>query len=395
MTRPALILLGLALMGHATANPQLPKLAIEGEAGMIIEAISGRVLWQKNPHKRMHPASTTKIVTAMVALESLELDDTLVSPADAKAVGGSTLHLKKGEKLSVEDALYATMLRSANDVCHAFAVQIAGSDAAFAKQMNLWAAEQGALNSNFCNPHGLSEKEHLTTASDLALMAQAAMENEVFAAIVRTPKRTIARSMNEKDTVLLSRNEYLNLDPTADGIKTGYTEAAGRCFVGSATRNGFRVITVVLKSKDAFADHRAMLDWTYQNYRLERTTSPTVALLDVPVAQGEQRSVRARPTVAVPLLARTGAEQSVEILWRSDIPVTAPVTAGQPLGEAIVRDSDYTVFRVPIVAAEGVTKKESVLRDLANRPAGANLSFLLGGLMLLGAVAFRRKSRRI
>lgn len=341
----------------------------------------------------MHPASTTKIVTTMVALEKLKLDEELVSNIDAKQVPGSSLHLKRGEKLSVEDALYATMLRSANDVCHALAFRIAGSDAKFGKLMTEWAKENGASQSTFLNPHGLSQKGHLTTAFDLATIARAAMQHEVFAEIVRTPKRTITRSKNAADTVLLTRNEYLNQDPTADGIKTGYTDLAGRCYVGSATRNGFRVITVILKSKDAFSDHRAMLDWVYTHYRLERTTDPAEPLLQVPVLNGEKETLVATPTVKVPLLARVGAPD-VSVRWNNGA-ISAPVVAGQILGEATVRDSDNTIVRVPVVAAEAIEERKSLFPALDQPNAGRTIALILGGFMLLGAVAFRRKSRRI
>lgn len=263
--RPSLLLLLLAIAAKGLCGATSPSLGAESAVAM--DAETGRVLWQKDADSSRFPASTTKILTALLVLENLRLEETLVAPKEIEGVGGSSLYMLPGERLTVHDALYAILLRSANDVCVTVACRISGSVEKFADLMNTRAKAIGCRNTHFHNPHGLNDPEHTTTAYDLALIAREAMKHPLFAKIVRTPRYEIRRPTVPQDQVLVSKNRWIRDDPSADGIKTGYTDPAGKCFVGSATRDGHRVITVVLKSTDWEADTAALMDWTFARFQ--------------------------------------------------------------------------------------------------------------------------------
>lgn len=255
------LLIFLAAFVWAQSEPH-----VTAASAIVIDAETGRVLWEREADEIRYPASTTKIMTALLMIERMDLDSIYVAPPEIEGVTGSSLYLKVGERLKGHDLLYAVMLRSANDGATMAAVHIAGSVEAFSQMMNERAREIGCTNTNFNNPHGLNDDLHTTTARDLALIAREAMRNPTFARLARTTDHTIWRPSNPLDTILRSRNAWVRHEPSADGIKTGYTHPAGRCFVGSATRDGFRVITVVLRSEDWLADTRELTEWAFAHY---------------------------------------------------------------------------------------------------------------------------------
>ncbi|MBL8049218.1 MAG: D-alanyl-D-alanine carboxypeptidase [Chthonomonas sp.] len=253
------------VVGSATAAWAQPQLSIKADAGIIIDAATGIVLWEKNPDAKMFPASTTKIMTGLLLLENTSPTDQVIAPRDVTSVGESSMNLRPREKLTASDLLTAIMLRSANDAAYTAAIHIAGSKEKFAAMMNERAAELGCSSTHFMNPHGLHNESHYTSARDLAIMARAAMHNEEFRAVVRQPASTISRGDLREEEVS-NRNRWLSLDSSADGIKTGYTKKAGRCFVGSATRNDWQVITVQLHSPNWMADQPRMVDWAFTSF---------------------------------------------------------------------------------------------------------------------------------
>ncbi len=240
----------------------VPAFAIEikSESAVVIEAATGKILWSKNHETTRFPASTTKIMTAILLIENCKEDEVIVAPKDIAKVKEASMHLKPGEKVRMKDMLYAIMLRSANDGCYAIAVHIAGSVEKFAEMMNNRAKKIGCKNTQFHNPNGLNDPAHTTCAIDLALMAREGFKYSLFREVVKTPRKQINRSENWQDTWMTSRNKLLKTDPTADGVKTGYTVPAGHCFVGSATRDGRQLITCVLKGDKTWqSDHLALL----------------------------------------------------------------------------------------------------------------------------------------
>ena len=383
MIRVSLALSVLTATAIVSAQPN-----VQARSAIVVDAVTGKVLWSKEPDTLRYPASTTKIMTALLTLEQLSPSDKIVAPARATTVRGSSLHLKPGESLSAFDAVRAMMLRSANDVCFAAAVKIAGSEAAFAEMMNERASAIGASRTRFTNPHGLPDKDHQTTARDLALIAREAMRNEQFREVARTQRAWIERSINQQDRLLVNRNKWLFKDITADGIKTGFTRDAGHTYVGSAVRNGFRVITVVLNSPDWQADHQAMLNWSFQNYKvgLRRRTGETLAVM--PVRDGVEQTVPVVSANWTQMLDRAQGESGLRFIWPLQ-PPKAPIQEGQSLGDLIIRDAEGFEVRVPVVAAASVERRTLLKESLL----GASSWYILGGALLCGAWVMRRKSR--
>lgn len=215
-----------------------------GTSYICIEAESGKVIDECAADERRFPASTTKILTALVVLENLPLGVEFRVPDCAVGVEGSSVYLKRGEVVNTEDMLYGLMMRSGNDAAVALAVATAGSVEKFAAMMNDRARKAGAVNSNFVNPHGLHDDNHYTTARDLALIAAEAYRNADFRRIVATSKITVGEGGNTR--VFYNKNKLLSMLDGANGVKTGYTTRSGKCLVGGAVTEGVQRISVVL-----------------------------------------------------------------------------------------------------------------------------------------------------
>lgn len=239
------LIVALAVALVAAEFPTVLSVAEGASMSYIcIEADSGKVLDESNADARKFPASTTKILTALVVLENMPLD--LEFRVDDSAVGveGSSIYLKRGEIVTVGDMLYGLMLRSGNDAAVALAVATAGSVERFAAMMNDRARRAGAKNSRFVNPHGLHDDRHYTTARDLAAITAEAYRNEDFRRIVSTSSVTVGKGENTR--VLHNKNKLLSRLDGANGVKTGYTTKSGKCLVGGAVKDGVQRISVVL-----------------------------------------------------------------------------------------------------------------------------------------------------
>lgn len=242
-----------------------------GEAMVTIERSSGRILYSKNKDKILPMASTTKIITAIVAIENCDdLDEKHFITKEMTGVEGSSIYLKAGEKLSVRELLYGLMLRSGNDSAVAIAIIIGGSIDNFVKMMNEFCLNLGLLNTNIVTVNGLHNNNHYTTASDLAKITCYALSNNVFSEIVSTKEKVISSDLDKKNKcrLLKNKNKLLKTLDGADGVKTGYTLKAGRCFVGSATRNGLQIICVVLNCRDMFEECTKFINKAFEEYSL-------------------------------------------------------------------------------------------------------------------------------
>lgn len=246
-----------------------PTFSTTAQAACIMERSSGRVLFEKQADLPLPMASTTKIVTALTVLNACQsIDERIVVPKQAVGVEGSSVYLREGESLTVKELLLGLMLRSGNDCAVALALHVGGSIQGFADMMNQTARQCGATNSNFVTPHGLHDENHYTSARDLAKITCVALQNELFGEIVRTKSAKISNDGFEYKRLLTNKNKLLNSFEGADGVKTGYTKKAGRCFVGSATRNGMQVVVVVLNCGPMFEETASMLNVAFANYTL-------------------------------------------------------------------------------------------------------------------------------
>ena len=301
-------------------------------------------------------ASTTKVMTALLALEECDLTELVTAGHNAFGVPGTSIYLSEGETLTMEDMLYGLMLASGNDAAVAIAEHIDGSVAAFCERMTARARELGCEHTVFLTPHGLPQDGHYTTAHDLALIAREAMKNETFRQIVSTTRATIPWEGREYDRILNNKNKLLTTYPGATGIKTGYTRAAGRCLVSSAQRDGMELICVVLNCADWFDESARLLDAAFAEYgwftMLE--AGETVREMQVEVSDGAML-----PIVAQGELGGVASKDSLPSL-ELELPerLEAPIDRGEPLGTARMVVQGETVAQVPLVAGEAVERDD-------------------------------------
>ncbi len=245
------------------ASVQAPSVSAEG--AVLVDGSSGRVLYEKNSDKRLYPASTTKIMTALVTLETLDElglgpDSKVIVPVEAVGVEGSSLYLKAGEKLSLEELLYGLMLQSGNDSAEAIAVCVGGTRETFVEKMNLKAEQLGCSGTHFVNPSGLFDENHYTTAGDLAIIAAEAMKREDFREIVGAQKW----ASEETDRSFVNKNKTVFNYEGGNGVKIGFTKKSGRTLVASAEREGKELIAVVLRDGNWFNDAYALMDYGFE-----------------------------------------------------------------------------------------------------------------------------------
>lgn len=325
------LLFCLLIFSAAGAEPPLPT--ISAEAAVLIDWNSGRILYARNPHLVKHMASTTKIMTAIIALERGVMDDEVVTSPKAANTGGSSIWLEEGEVKKLEELILGLMLRSGNDAAVAIAEHISGSVDAFAELMTQRAKELGAMNTSFRNPHGLHHPEHYTTAYDLAIIAAHAMGLKDFRRIAATPSVTISWPGHPWDRFLYNQNKLFDLYVGAEGIKTGWTTPAGRCFVGSAERGGRRIIAVVLNAPEMWEDTVTLLDYGFKNFRYETLVKESQYLKSVAVIEGENGKAEAfaGEDFYYPLI--TGEENRVTYRFVLNEPLRAPLRKGERIGE--------------------------------------------------------------
>lgn len=278
------------------------------EAAALIDVASGRILYSKQGDKRMRIASTTKIMTAILAIEHGHLSDKVTVSKNAFGKEGSSIYLKLGEEMSLSDLLYGLMLRSGNDAATAISEHVGGSQDGFVFLMNRKAEELGMTGSHFSNPSGLDGDDHYSTANDMAKLTAYALKNPIFREIVKTKAKRISREDESWDTVWNNKNKMLALYPGSDGVKTGFTKLSRRCLVSSATRNGQQLAAVTLNDGSDWADHSRMLDYGFKNYPLELVVhkgepfpNGYQAAKDFayPLADGERETLR-KAVVSVP-----------------------------------------------------------------------------------------------
>jgi serine-type D-Ala-D-Ala carboxypeptidase (penicillin-binding protein 5/6) len=267
--QPAAISLGHPMPSAWAPGPALREAApvvpgVSALSAIILDEASMEVLYEKNGFARRGPASTTKIITAILAAEYGDLEDTVVSDVDARDMpGSSVMGLRKGDEFSLQDMLYGLMLPSGNDAALAIGRHLAGNDRAFAEQMTQLSRRLGLTGSNFTNAHGLSHPDHYTTAYDMAVMARYLMTfpvlREVVASTSYTAKGSRTISMRTGNALLFNYNG-------ADGVKTGFTYRSGKTYVGSAVRDGHRIYVVLMNSPNRESDAKALLDWAFNSY---------------------------------------------------------------------------------------------------------------------------------
>ncbi len=380
------------------------------ESAILIDQDTGQILFSKNPHVPMYPASTTKILTAIIVLEDMDLTQEVTITKDMEGVDGSGIALEAGEVLTVDQLLHAMLMVSANDAAEALAKTHSGTIEAFAQVMNERAAAMGALNSNFQNPHGLPNPDHLTTAYDLSLIAKYAMTNETFRQIVMTPRYEIpANAVKDEARILNHSNKFIPGVPGSSdrmdyrggtitkgydlitGIKSGYTTKALHCFVGAAELDGRRFISVIIKSQgvNMYLDTRKLLD-----YGLYGTT--TYALYD----EGEtvtQRALEDKRNTNVILVTKTPlsvdlpASESVTDLTRQETirdDITLPVEKGEVLGNLAYYKGETLLCETDLIAADTYLGEDLLTKETTFFDKEGNSFFTVKNMAFLSLKVF-------
>ncbi|HOJ20105.1 MAG TPA: D-alanyl-D-alanine carboxypeptidase family protein [Armatimonadota bacterium] len=365
-----------------------PPPPITAQSAILVDADTGKVLYERHAHERRPMASTTKIMTALLALEHARMNDTVVVSEHASKTPYTGLYLKPGEKLTVGDLLWALLLRSANDACVAIGEHIAGSEEKFVEMMNARALEMGLKNTHFKNPHGLHAEDHYSTAYDLAQMTRVAMQHPLFAQIVARKRKRIDRSIEKQDVVVVNKNRLLFRWDAVDGVKTGYTRQAGHCLVASASQDGWRLISVVLKSGNSWGDSRTLLEHGFRQYERVLVARKGTPLLQVRVVNGLQDSVQAMLVKDLSVVVPRGTKVDVRTEVTPGM-ARAPLWRGDSLGIVVARQGETELGRSLLLAADPV---EPAPKPLLSRFLFFGLAGFTGLLALSVVVRHGRKA---
>lgn len=336
--------------------------AVSAEKAILMDGSTGRVIYEKRCDERSLIASTTKIMTALVVCQQCNVLDRVRIPKEAVGIEGSSMYLKEGEVLTVQELLYGLMLSSGNDAAVALAIYCGGTVEGFAELMNDKARTLGMTGSHFVNPNGLDAPGHYSTARDLAVLAACAMEDPVFQQTVSTKCIRIGQRC------LTNHNKLLWQLEGAEGVKTGFTKAAGRILVSSASRKGRRLICVTINAPDDWKDHATLLERGFTDYSLRSVVEPGEVLDTVPVVGGQGAEVH--------LIAEEGFEYAMTPAEQPEVwpahPefVYAPVVEGAEAGFAYVVLEGKTVGKIPMRYGETVERQPKEEKSLLERLFG-------------------------
>ena len=331
------------------------SIEISARSAALYVPQTNEFLYTKNANERLGMASTTKIMTALIALERLSLDHVIEIDERAIGIDGSSIYLEKGEIMSAEALIYALMLRSANDAAEALAYEICGNIEDFCVLMNERAASIGLSDTNFMNPHGLDASEHYTTAHDLALICAEALRNDKFKEISSTYKKDI--ESNLKTRTLVNHNKLLKRYDGCIGVKTGYTQKCGRSLVGAAERDGLTLISVTIDAPDDWNDHEKLLDNGFSTTRAITIAEAGDLSISLPVINGASEFITVTNKNRIQIVCRsTHPDIQSEITLPQSI--TKSVQAGEVVGKITYTLNEKTVAETELIAQEGVQIKK-------------------------------------
>ncbi len=363
MKRTGIFLALCLLLTMLPLRANAANLDVAGKSALLMDIATGTVLYEKNPHEKLAPASVTKVMTMLLIMEAIDSgkigwEDTVTASEAAAAKGGSQIYLKAGEAMSVRDMVKSIAVSSANDCACAMAEHISGSEAAFVDEMNQRAQALGMKDTHFVNCTGLDDdpnaRDHLTSAYDIAVMSRELMKNHPDIQKYTTIWMDTVRG---GQFGLSNTNKLVRFYPGATGLKTGFTSAAGFCLSATAQRDGLGLVAVVMGAKtspERFTACKQMLDYGFANYAHIAPQLPEDAA--VPVKLGTSAAVNAQPGQPVELLIDKSQRSSVTTEVTLEESVTAPVSKGQRLGTLTVKAGQQVLAQVPMVAAEGIPR---------------------------------------
>ena len=345
------ILIGVFFCSAPAVYAEQPKVC--ASSAVLLEAQSGRVLFSKNGRERRSMASTTKIMTALIAVQSERLDDVVEITQKMIEVEGSSIYLKAGEKLTLRALVTGLLLESGNDAANAIAIALAGSQEAFADKMNEYAQNLGMKDTHFVTPSGLDDEEHYTTAYDMALLGRAAMQCPDFSAIASQKTMTVDFEEPAIRRTFYNHNRLLLELPGCNGVKTGFTKKSGRCLVSSCERGGILLIAVTLNDPDDWNDHKKMMAYGFE--QVERVTFSEAGMqISVPVVgAGTERRTVLKESSPVEAVIPKGRAADIQMHLETEPFLYAPVISGQVAGRLV-----YTLDNEPVAELALVTDEK-------------------------------------
>lgn len=325
---------------------------------IVIENTTGRVLHENNPSEILPMASTTKIMTAIVAIENGDLSSTVTASAYAASTEGSRMELRQGDQLTLYDMIVALLFVSANDGATAIAEHISGDEVAYAALMTQKAKEIGCTDTSFTNAHGLDAENHHTTAHDLAKIASYAIKNKVFYDIVSMQKKDI--TINGKTVTFYNKNKLKSMYPYGIGGKTGYTEDAGRCLVSYAEKDGMMLISVVLNSTDYYNDSIKLIENAFDKYSMVKIASKGEYIATLPVENSRDKtySVTFPEDIYAPLAENESEKAKMQYLLPTTL--TAPVNYGDEIGRYALTIGEERILLGILKCERDIAKRDNV-----------------------------------
>ena len=398
-----------AASGETTAAAADGAYTVKAKAALLIELNTDQVLLQQNADEKIYPASLTKIMTCLLALENGKLTDEITVSATALQgldEAGSTAGLQEGETLPLEEILYCMMLSSANEACNVVAEYVAGSVSAFVDMMNAKGQAVGCTGTHFANPHGLHDDDHYTTARDLSIIARAALQNETFVKITSTTTHDVPATNKSEIRHLVTTNYLVSKDTTSDyyyeyakGVKTGYTSQAGRCLITTADNGKLKLLSVVCGADtvvkdngdveyESFVETKKLLEYAFSNWAYAKVLSTLYPITEIPVlnSAGAEAAVLAPDAQITALLPANFDEKLIQsdIKLTSESGVEAPITKGQKLGTVTVTYQGRELGTANLVAITDIPRSE-IAAQAASTKSFLELNWwkILIGLLVL------------
>ncbi len=338
-------------------------LAQNAESAILIEASTGKILFEKNSHEKLSPASMTKMMSMLLVMEAIEndvikWDDIITVSQRASSMGGSQILLEVGEKMSVEDLFKGVAVGSANDAVVALSEAVAGSVEEFVEMMNKRASELGLTDTNFKNPHGLDEVNHYSSAHDMSIIARELLKHEKvleFSSIYED----YLRKGTDREFWLVNTNKLVRFNPIVDGLKTGYTKTAGYCLTATASKNNMRLIAVVMKEPDTTtrnSEVTEMLDYGYAKYKLEKVVDKNDVLKEIKIPKAKDETVKIVPVNDVNIIMNKSTKLG-NITYDLNInKITVPTKKGTCVGKLSIKENNKIVDTINVTIKEDVTK---------------------------------------
>lgn len=340
------------------------KLGLSATSYIVMDAKSGRVLLEKNSHNPMPIASTTKIMTALLAIENGNLKDKVTINKESVGIEGSSIYLREDEILSLKDMVYGLMLRSGNDVAEAIAYYIGKEDRSnFISMMNNKAKAIGTLNTNFMNPHGLHDESHYSSAYDMALITREALKFDSFKEIVKTKLHVADRPENN---YFSNKNKTLWQYSGGDGVKTGYTTIAGRCLVSSATVDGVQLIAVSLNSPDWFNDNYKLLNYGFDNFTNYLVYDKNKFASKIEVVNGLSKYVNLITETEFYYPLKEDEKENIKIYINLPDSIKAPIDKSQQIGTIDVYLDGKLINRGKLVSKTEI-KEMNFMQKIINK----------------------------